>query len=213
MEQIYQQTSILIQQAQFGLGRLEQAPNEQFAQPILQEIYQQINEINENCKKIEIFVQKESVTKRKALKHRADQLKYDSNHLNSSLNALQVRLHDRWRRAAEREELLHQRFRPNETSVNFGDQELLINDKVRSANRGVDDLIAHGTAVLDSLKLQGANLSSVKQKIFDIGQTLGISNTTLRMIERRVGEDWILFCIGCVVVLIFMYCFYRFWMG
>lgn len=42
MEQLYQQTSLLIQQAQFGLGKLEQAPNEQYAQPIFQEIYRQM---------------------------------------------------------------------------------------------------------------------------------------------------------------------------
>lgn len=43
---------------------------------------------------------------------------------------------------------------------------------MRHSNRGVDDLIAHGTAVLDSLRSQGANLGSITQKIVDIGQTV-----------------------------------------
>jgi hypothetical protein len=59
-------------------------------------------------------------------------------------------------------------------SVNIGDHELLLNDTMKDANRGVDDLIAHGSAVLDSLRLQGANLGSIKQKIFDVGQTVSI---------------------------------------
>jgi hypothetical protein len=43
---------------------------------------------------------------------------------------------------------------------------------MRNANRDVDGLIAHGSAVLENLRLQGANLGSIKQKIFDIGQTV-----------------------------------------
>lgn len=64
------------------------------------------------------------------------------------------------------------RFRQNETSVNFEDRELLINDKLKHSHRGIDDLISHGSAVLDSLRLQGGNLRSIKQKLFDIGQTV-----------------------------------------
>lgn len=142
--------------------------------------YSFFSDINDNCKRIDHLVSKESVARKKALKYRADQLKHDYGCVTASLNALTSRLTNKWRIAAEREELLHQRFRPNETTVNFGDQELLINDKIKQSNRGVDELISHGTAVLDSLRIQGANLGSIKQKIFDIGQTVCFWGSILR---------------------------------
>ncbi|KHJ93232.1 vesicle transport v-SNARE protein [Oesophagostomum dentatum] len=125
-----------------------------------------------------------------------------------------TRLTAKWRAASEREELLHQRFRPNEsTTLSLEDQELQMNDRLNSSNRQVDDLISQGVAVLESLRSQHMNLRGVRRKIMDIGSALGLSNTTLQMIDRRVREDWLIFLVGCVVTLIFMYAFYRFWKG
>lgn len=93
------------------------------------------------------------------------------------------------------------------------DHELQMNDRLSSSNRQVDDLIGQGVAVLESLRSQHMNLRGVRRKILDVGAALGLSNTTLQMIDRRVREDWLVFLVGCIVCLIFMYAFYRFWKG
>ncbi|KAI6220687.1 hypothetical protein M3Y99_01596300 [Aphelenchoides fujianensis] len=213
MDSVYQQTRVQMERAQSGLARLELTTNESEAQPIFQEVFQLLHEIGENCKRFDELIAKEPPTKKRQSKIRADQLKHEYKCMNASINAIQTRLTNRWRHAAEREELLHQRFRPNETHLNMGDQELLLNDKLKQSNSALDELIANGTAVLDSIRAQGSNLGGIRRRVLDIGQTLGLSNTTLRMIERRVGEDWIIFLIGCIFVLVFMFCFYRYWTG
>ncbi|KAH7728010.1 membrin [Aphelenchoides avenae] len=213
MEALYQQTNSQLQQLQFTLGRLEQCSNESEAQPLFQSAHQQMETINGNCRQLDNYVHKVPPTRRSTAKQRVDQLKYDCQSVNSAIGALQMRLTNKWRAMSEREELLTQRFKPNETHLTVEDTELLVNDRLRQSHNAVDDLIAQGTAVLSSIRSQGMNLHGVKRKVLDIGQTLGLSSTTLRMIEKRLDEDWWVFIVGCILVLIFMYCFYRFWKG
>uniref|UniRef100_A0A1I7SMR9 Golgi SNAP receptor complex member 2 n=1 Tax=Bursaphelenchus xylophilus TaxID=6326 RepID=A0A1I7SMR9_BURXY len=193
------------------MGRLETSVNESEAQPIFQEIQGQIVQLNDMCARLEHQVSREPVNKRRQLKIKVDQLKYDNRGLESSFNAIQMRLANKWRHAHERNELLTQRFRPNETTLNFEDQELLLNDRMKGAHRGVDDLIGNAESVLATLKSQHFNLKGVRKAVHSIGQTLGLSNTTIGLIERRVSEDMTIFIVGCIVVIIFMYSFYCFW--
>ena len=88
-----------------------------------------------------------------------------------------------------------------------------MNDRLQHSNRAVDDLISQGVNVLSGLRDQHMNLRGVRRKMLDIGSQLGLSNTTLQMIDKRVREDWLIFVIGCIFVCIFMYVFYRFWKG
>ncbi|XGW22242.1 hypothetical protein V3C99_004896 [Haemonchus contortus] len=215
MERLYQETSSLLQQAHFSMGKLERAKDEQEAQQISQYITEQLRVIDQNCDQLVILVNKEVPARRHIVRIKVDQLKSDSQSVHYAISAIFSRLSVKWRAASEREELLHQsRFRPNEsTSLSLEDHELQMNDRLSSSNRQVDDLISQGVAVLESLRSQHMSLRGVRRKILDIGSALGLSNTTLQMIDRRVREDWMIFLVGCVVTLIFMYVFYRFWKG
>ncbi|VDO27023.1 unnamed protein product [Haemonchus placei] len=214
MERLYQETSSLLQQAHFSMGKLERAKDEQEAQQISQYITEQLRVIDQNCDQLVILVNKEVPARRHIVRIKVDQLKSDSQSVHYAISAIFSRLSVKWRAASEREELLHQRFRPNEsTSLSLEDHELQMNDRLSSSNRQVDDLISQGVAVLESLRSQHMSLRGVRRKILDIGAALGLSNTTLQMIDRRVREDWMIFLVGCVVTLIFMYAFYRFWKG
>ncbi|XGW22881.1 hypothetical protein V3C99_005256 [Haemonchus contortus] len=214
MERLYQETSSLLQQAHFSMGKLERAKDEQEAQQISQYITEQLRVIDQNCDQLVILVNKEVPARRHIVRIKVDQLKSDSQSVHYAISAIFSRLSVKWRAASEREELLHQRFRPNEsTSLSLEDHELQMNDRLSSSNRQVDDLISQGVAVLESLRSQHMSLRGVRRKILDIGAALGLSNTTLQMIDRRVREDWMIFLVGCVVTLIFMYVFYRFWKG
>ncbi|CAJ0596030.1 unnamed protein product [Cylicocyclus nassatus] len=207
-------TPNLLQQAQFGMGRLERAKDEQEAHQISQYITEQLRNVDKNCEQLIILVNKEPPARRHLVRIKVDQLQSDSQSTHYAISAMYSRLTAKWRAASEREELLHQRFRPNQsTTLSLEDHELQMNDRLNSSNRQVDDLISQGVAVLDSLRSQHMNLRGVRRKIMDIGSALGLSNTTLQMIDRRVREDWLIFVVGCIVTLIFMYVFYRFWKG
>ncbi|ETN78896.1 hypothetical protein RB195_007719 [Necator americanus] len=214
MERLYQETSSLLQEAHFGMSRLERAKDEREAHEISQHITEQLRVIDKNCDQLVILVDKEAPSRRHLVRIKVDQLKNDSQSVHYAISAMYSRLTVRWRAASEREELLHQRFRPNDsTTLTLEDQELQMNDRLNSSNRQVDDLISQGVAVLESLRSQHMNLRGVRRKMMDIGAALGLSNTTLQMIDRRVREDWLIFVAGCIVTLIFMYAFYRFWKG
>uniref|UniRef100_A0A914L4C4 Uncharacterized protein n=1 Tax=Meloidogyne incognita TaxID=6306 RepID=A0A914L4C4_MELIC len=101
----------------------------------------------------------------------------------------------------------------NDTKLDLEGEELHFNDRLRHSNNALDELLAQGEYTLQNLKEQHHELKGVRRKIFDVGQLFGLSNTTLRMIEKRLEEDWLLFLILCVLFIIFMYCFYRYWKG
>uniref|UniRef100_A0AC34PX56 Golgi SNAP receptor complex member 2 n=1 Tax=Panagrolaimus sp. JU765 TaxID=591449 RepID=A0AC34PX56_9BILA len=213
MDVLYQETNNLVHDVQFTVGRLEQARNESDAQPLFQAVHQQLQTLQANCQRLDHLASKEPIDRKRAAKHRAEQMRFELNALSSSVHNIQARLTNKWRALAEREELLTQRIRPVETGIHIDESEIMVHDHMKHSHRAIDDMIAQGSAILTNMKEQGLNLKAVRTKILDIGQTLGLSGTTLRMIEKRLEEDWWIFIVGCVFVLIFMYCFYRYWKG
>lgn len=90
---------------------------------------------------------------------------------------------------SEREQLLNRRFTPNsETSIDI-DYSLQHNQSMQNAHQGVDDMIMTGHGVLDNLKSQRETLKGAHKRILDIGNTLGLSNHTMKLIEKRIHED------------------------
>ncbi|CAG9534663.1 unnamed protein product [Cercopithifilaria johnstoni] len=212
MESLYHETNSLLQQIHFDLGTLEGVRNESDAQKIIQNIYQRLKQIDGNCQRLDVYVSKEPPHRRRTVKYKIDQLKFDCHSLHSTVDNIHIRMTNKWRAIAEREELLTQRFRPNDTThVSIENCELFLHDRLHSSHTAVDELISHGSAVLEQIRSQGIGLRGIKRKVLDLGQTLGLSSTTLQMIERRLSEDWIIFCAGCMVFIVFMYIFYRFW--
>jgi Golgi SNAP receptor complex protein 2 len=58
--------------------------------------------------------------------------------------------------------------------------------------------------VLGDLSQQREMLKSTQRRLYSVGNTLGISGDTIRMVERRAKEDkWIF---GAGVVVFFLFC-------
>ncbi|KAL2125923.1 hypothetical protein VTI74DRAFT_2225 [Chaetomium olivicolor] len=73
-----------------------------------------------------------------------------------------------------------------------------------STHSALDEYIARGQAVLGDLSQQREMLKSTQRKLYSVGNTLGISGDTIRMIERRAKQDkWIF---GAGVVVFFLFC-------
>jgi Golgi SNAP receptor complex protein 2 len=68
----------------------------------------------------------------------------------------------------------------------------------------VDELTALAGSVKGSLRDQRTVLKSAHKKVLDVASTLGLSNTVMRMIERRTMADKILVFGGMVVMLAFL---------
>lgn len=59
-----------------------------------------------------------------------------------------------------------------------------------------------GYSILDNLREQKSKLKGAHRRLMDLGNTLGLSNTTIRLIERRVREDKYILFGGMIITLI-----------
>lgn len=108
---------------------------------------------------------------------------------------------------SEREQLLNRRFTANsETSIDI-DYSLQHHNSMLNAHRGVDDMLMTGNSTLDSLRSQREKLKGAHKRILDIGNTLGLSNHTMRWIENRISQDKYVLYIGMVVTLLVIFIF------
>lgn len=102
----------------------------------------------------------------------------------------------------EREQLLTRRFQANaETAIDL-DYSLQHNTQMNNAHRGVDDMISTGSGILESLRNQRELLKGARNKMVSIGSTLGLSDHTMRLIERRISEDKYVMLAGMFVTLL-----------
>jgi len=75
----------------------------------------------------------------------------------------------------------------------------------------VGDLIGSGEATLGGLRDQREQLRGVNRVLFNIGNKVGLSNSTMRIIERRDITDAYLVFAGMVVTCIVIYfCWFHF---
>lgn len=79
-----------------------------------------------------------------------------------------------------------------------------------SANATLDEYLERGRAVLGDLSEQREMLKGTQRKLYSIGNTLGISGDTIRMVERRARQDKFIFWGGVVVFIIFVYLVLRY---
>jgi Golgi SNAP receptor complex protein 2 len=74
-----------------------------------------------------------------------------------------------------------------------------------SANSTLDEYMERGRAVLGDLNEQREMLKGTQRKLYNIGNTLGISGDTIRMVERRAKQDKFVFWGGVIVFVVFVY--------
>lgn len=76
-----------------------------------------------------------------------------------------------------------------------------------NAHQGVDDMLMTGNSALDNLRSQREKLKGAHRRILDIGNTLGLSNHTMRIIEKRISEDKYVLYVGMAVTLLIIFIF------
>jgi golgi SNAP receptor complex member 2 len=69
----------------------------------------------------------------------------------------------------------------------------------------MDRMIYQGELTLDHIKKQTYTLKTVKNKMLNIANSLGLSNTLIRMIERRSDSDRYVLYGGIVITCIIMF--------
>ncbi|KAK7489217.1 hypothetical protein BaRGS_00019595 [Batillaria attramentaria] len=212
MDALYHQTNKLIQEVQRDLGKLERA-SEESAHIVENEIQAQLDHVISNCERLEILVNKEPATRRSSAKMRVDQLKYDCQHVQAALRNLQHKRYMRAQEEQEREALLSRTFTTNDqqgdTSI-YIDPALQHHTKMTNAHSRMDELIETGSNILSNLRDQSGTLKGVHRKVLDMANTLGLTGTVMRLIERRTAQDKIILLVGMVITCIIMYLVWRY---
>ncbi|KAK3353988.1 hypothetical protein B0T25DRAFT_591285 [Lasiosphaeria hispida] len=72
-----------------------------------------------------------------------------------------------------------------------------------NTHSALDEYLARGQAVLGDLGQQREILKSTQKRLYSVGNTLGISGDTIRMIDRRARQDKWIFWAGVVVFFLF----------
>lgn len=200
MDTLYNQTNKLIQQTQASFQLLEGKVKN--AMEIEADIQQNLGVINSNCSKLDLYVLKLPFDQRQNVKMRCDQLKYDSRHLQAGLLAAQQKRVRREAAASEREQLLNRKFAPNPdvTAINI-DYAVQHQNSLQNSHKGIDEMIYTGSNTLELLRSQRMTLKGAQRKIMDMANTLGLSNHTMKLIEKRVQEDKVILILGIVITL------------
>ncbi|XP_072935999.1 probable Golgi SNAP receptor complex member 2 [Epargyreus clarus] len=185
METLYHQTNQLIQETSDLFIRLEKNPD---SVDIEDAIQSRINAVNTNCEKLDIMVFKTPLNQRPMAKMRVDQLKYDNKHIQASLINAQNKRRRREQERTEREQLLSRRFGHDHTeiTVDYMAQEQV---SLQNSHRNVDEMIHTGSNILDTLRYNRETLKGAHRRLIDLANTLGLSNATISLIERRVAQD------------------------
>lgn len=163
-----------------------------------------------NCERLDVLCLKGPIFQRQNDKMRVDLLKYDSRHLTAALNSWRRKMVMKQREEAEREALLSKKFTTNAQVDIVVDHNVQHNSSLQNAIHGVDDLLQSGSSILDSLRSQRITLKGAHKRLIDIGNTLGLSNTTMRLLEQRAKQDGFVLIGGMlftiiVIILIIIY--------
>ncbi|CAH2099872.1 unnamed protein product [Euphydryas editha] len=185
MESLYHQTSQLIQETSDLFHKLENDPD---GEKIETAIQLKINAINANCEKLDVLVFKTPINQRPMAKMRVDQLKYDNRHIQASLINAQNKRRRREQEKAEREQLLSRRFGHDHTAITV-DYLAQEQNSLQNSHRNVDEMLHTGSNILDTLRYNRETLKGAHRRLIDLANTLGLSNATISLIERRVSQD------------------------
>lgn len=176
-----------------------------------QDLYISVDELMHQLDVMDQLVLRETpnqrqVWKRKILELREEciSLKRQGQHYDRLVNA-------NVRQEKERNELLRRR---RKTPTNNESDLQNLAEEAQSLHQShllVDDLLNTGQASLAGLVDQRSRLRGVRRMVVDIGNRLGLTNTTMRIIERRDITDAYLVFAGMIITCIVIYfCHFHF---
>ena len=169
------------------------------------ELYLSLDELERQLDIMDELVLRETPTQRQVWKRKILELREDSTTIRRQGEHYDRMVSANVRQQRERDELLTRR-RSRAVGAESDMQNLA--EEAQSLDQSqmmVGDLLSSGQASLSGLVEQRQRMRGIKRVVFDIGNRLGISNSTMRIIERRDITDAYLVVGGMVVTCIVIY--------
>ena len=168
------------------------------------ELYLVLEELNRQLDSMEQLLLRETPAQRQVWKHKIAALRQEGADLQQQGQAAAASSHYKSSYQQNRDDLLRRRKRPQQ---NNDDMRNLATESqsLEQSQSAVMSLISQGQASLDGLVGQRQRLRGVRGLLVDIDSSLGLSQATMRIIERRDITDAYLVAAGMVVTLLVIY--------
>lgn len=166
-----------------------------------------MKEMSNRLAQLDKLVQAEPKDRREDCKRRISHLKNSHQHIEISVLSW-IRRNSQYNYDAQRKDL----FGNADLEGGVNDADVAENSSLNHSSRLMNDYLATGKETLENLLSQRERLKSVQRKVFDILNYLGLSNTIIRVVERRDSVDkWIVYggMALILILLIFVYCYLR----
>ncbi|KAH7542026.1 membrin-11 [Ziziphus jujuba] len=142
-------------------------------------------------------------------KRKVEQIAEEAESLKQSLDKYFVRNQRRVTEAKERAELLGRANGESAHVLRIFDEEAQAMQSVRNSSRLLEEASATGEAILFKYSEQRERLKRAQRKALDVLNTVGLSNSVLKLIERRHRVDkWIKYA-GMALTLFVVFVFWR----
>jgi golgi SNAP receptor complex member 2 len=167
-----------------------------------------LDELSRQLDTMSQLVLRETPAQREVWKRKIQELKDEAKEIRRQGEHYDRLVNTNVRHQKERDELLTRRRQHKQ--INGAEERDLTNlaDEAKSWQQShymVNDLIANGEASYNALRDQRRQMSGVSKFLGQIDDRLGISNSTMRIIERRDVTDAYFVLGGCVITCIVIY--------
>lgn len=213
---------------QEGLIRLERLEGKGHGgNATLQEAREQRNKLQEMTRisqqmesQFRVLIVKENPSKRDTWKRKVSQISEECDQFRVALDRFGSRESRRMQEEQEREELMRRisgggnmNNGGGDVTLNMGssyDAEASAGMSMRRSGQMVDDLLDSGANILGSLHEQKDRLKSARRKVLSVLDTLGVSQSVLKVIDRRQRMDAIIVYGGMFFITFFIFVFWWF---
>lgn len=149
---------------------------------------------------------REAENKHGIWKKKIDQICEEAAALQNSLDACHARHRSLQAEEAQRQELL--RRRGAGMAVNNFDVESEGRERVKRSKQVVEEAYQTGLGVLSAMSEQRDRLKAAQRKVLDVLNTVGLSDSVLRIAERRISVDKLIAYGGMLVITVLLITLY-----
>lgn len=142
-------------------------------------------------------------------KRKVEQVAEEADSLKGSLNKHAMRQQKKLQEVKERANLLERANGDSQHILRIFDEEAQAMQSARNSHMMIEEAYATGVAVLSKYAEQRDRLKRAQRKALDVLNTVGLSNSVLKLIERRHRVDkWIAYA-GMMITVVVMFIFWR----
>ncbi|XP_010054848.2 membrin-11-like [Eucalyptus grandis] len=142
-------------------------------------------------------------------KRKVEQVAEETESLKESLDKHFLRNQKRMMEAKERAELLGRANGDSAHVLRIFDDEAQAMQSARNSARMLEESYATGVAILSKYSDQRDRLKKAQRKALDVLNTVGLSNSVLKLIEKRHrGDRWIKYA-GMILTIVILFAFWR----